>query len=489
MNIVEHDEVFDFALVKSRAVKGVLALTSRTFLLQLISVVSRFVLGAFLSPQDIGIFGATTSVMLLVNYFTDFGFGAALVQKKEKIEDHEIATVFTTQFFITLLIFAIFFIGQTYINGVFRLGTLGTQLLLVLIFTVFLSSFKSIPSILLERDLKFDRVIIPQITEVLVFNIILIFLVVRNFGIASYSWAYLVSSLISIPVYFYVRPWKISFGIYKSSLRTIVTGMTFQTKSILGGLKDNLIVIYLLGSRILNLTANGYITWWQGWAFSPFRFIVDSVTKVTFSAYARVQHDANLLTIALEKSLFAVSLALFPIMGGLIVTAYFFINIVTRYQKWEPGLITFYLFCFQAGISALSNVLVNALDATGRVKITVRLMVLWTALVWILMPITIKLIGFNGFALAQLIISFTIVITIAIVKKYIKFNFLGSILKPLIAATTMSVCVLFLNKMLATNLIHLGLNILAGIIIYIACIFIFCKSETLSFIKLVYQRK
>jgi len=191
-----------------------------------------------------------------------------------------------------------------------------------LIFTIFLSSFKTIPSILLERKIRFDKLVLPQIAEVLIFNIILITLMLKNFGIESFSWAFLVSSIAGIPLYYFISPWRIGVGINKKSLVHLKFGLQFQAKNVLATIKDDLLTVILV--RLLTFTEIGYIGFAQRISLFAYRYIVDSVTKVTFSAYSRIQSDLGVLKLAIEKSLFFTTSLMFPILTGLIL-AFFLI--------------------------------------------------------------------------------------------------------------------------------------------------------------------
>src|SRR3989304_3625843 len=126
-------------------------------------------------------------------FFTDFDLGAALIQKKEELKQGDITTSFTVQALITLSIFILVFIFLGQFAAFFKLNAQAQELLLVLVFTIFLSSFKTIPSILLERSLKFGKLVFPQIVESLIFNGILVALTLSGYGISSFSWAFLVS--------------------------------------------------------------------------------------------------------------------------------------------------------------------------------------------------------------------------------------------------------------------------------------------------------
>ena len=68
--------------VKRRSVSGVLALISRTFIIQIISFVATLSLTIFLDPNTYGIFYLVSSVVNFLAYFSDVGLAAALIQKK-----------------------------------------------------------------------------------------------------------------------------------------------------------------------------------------------------------------------------------------------------------------------------------------------------------------------------------------------------------------------------------------------------------------------
>jgi len=73
--------------VKERAVKGVVVLTGRTFLLNAISLIATGLLTVFLSPSEFGVFWIVSAIVNFLAYFSDVGLAAALIQKKEKLSD------------------------------------------------------------------------------------------------------------------------------------------------------------------------------------------------------------------------------------------------------------------------------------------------------------------------------------------------------------------------------------------------------------------
>lgn len=478
---------FEIAKVGRRSIQGIFALISRTFFLNIISYGASLVIFTILTPREIGVYTAAIAGQRVISFFADFGLGAALVQRKEQLTRDDLTTVFTLQSFVTLFLFLLVLFTQEFIISFFKLGEAGSRLFLVLAFLVFLSSFKTIPSILLERAINFQKLIVPQIIEAFIFNLLLIILVLKGFGINGYTWAFLISGIVGTPFYYIVSPWKIGIGITRESLGHLRYGIQFQAKNVLATIKDDFLTVFL--AKILSFTELGYIGFAQRNAFFAYRFIVDNVTKVTFSTYSRLQDNKKMLKVAIEKSLFFVSASIFPLILGIIVVSPYVISYFPRWQgKWEPALLSLIFFSLNALISSLSGILVNVLDATGRVRLTLKLMTLWMLSTWILTPILIYLYGYNGVSIASFMIALTIVITIFLVKRVVEFSFFKSILKPLICSAIMAVFIFVLASRYAIDLLTLSIIIVSGAFIYGVNLFVIARGDLKIDIKMLFAK-
>lgn len=457
--------------IKHSAVRSVVAVTFRTIFLQLVSAVALFFLQIFLEVGDLGIFFIVTAVFQIFTLFTDVGLGAALIQKKEDLAEHDLGTVFLMQEVLVVLAIGLGILATPIIAAYSHLGPDGMTLYYVLLFTLFISSLKVIPSILLERKLAFEKQILPQIVESIVYNIIVVFLAWKGFGVTSYSWGFGVSAVVGLPLYYLLSPWKINLSFARDRARALLSfGLFYQGKSFLAVIKDNLFTFVMSG--LVGQTGIGYWGTAQRWAYFPYRFVVDSVTKVTFPAYSRAQQNTAILRAGIEKSLFAVSVLLFPLYAVMTVNIQSLIQLIPKYTKWEPAVVSFYFLCSQAIIAALTNILVNVLDATGRVKTTLALMILWIIGTWGLALFLITKLGFTGIAVAQFLVSLTIVIVIVLVKRFVPFDFLGNVFRPLVATAIMTVGMVVLVKILPVNFLSVLVTASCGGIIYLAVIWI-----------------
>jgi O-antigen/teichoic acid export membrane protein len=479
----------DLMTVKGRAVKGIAALTGRTFLLQIISFFGFFLLTIFLGQAEIGLFFAISELVAILGYFSDVGLAAALIQKEEKPSVKDIRSTFTIQQILVLSLLIITFSLSPWLRSFYHIEQSGFFLLVALLIGFFLASLKTVPSVLLERKLKFDLLVVVEIVESLLFYGLAVFLAWHGWGVASYAWAVLARGVAGVILIYCFSPWPIGLAFEKDSLRHLLRfGVPYQANTFLAVIKDRLMNVFLW--KIIGASGVGILGWAQKWAQMPLRFVMDAVMKVTFPAYARMQADKEELKKAVEKTLFFLGLIIFPLLVGIAILAQPLIHLIPKYSKWEVALLALYLFIVNSFWGAVTTPLMNALTAVGKIKIVFKVMVMWTILTWIIYPILAIKYGFNGVALGAALVSFSSAIAIWLVKKYIDFKFFAPLLKPTIGCLAMGFGLFFLRNFLPLTIFNLILLILIGGLLYGGLVFLMVgKSLIVDVKKLFYAFK
>ena len=140
--------------------------------------------------------------------------------------------------------------------------------------------------------------------------------------------------------------------------------------------------------------------------------------------------------------------------------------VLPRYHQWQPALLSLAFFCFEIAMSAISTPLTNTLNAIGKIDLTLKLMMMWTALTWTITPIMIYFFGFSGVAIGSAVIGLSSFITVALVKKHVSIEFIEQIWRQVVASIVMGV-VLALNLQLwSRSFIWLGVGVLVGAVVY-----------------------
>ncbi len=477
-------EDVDIAIITKRSIKGVFALTSRTFFVQVVGFVSNLLLTIFLSPSVFGIFFIVSAAIAFLSYFSDIGLAAALIQKKEQITDEELKTTFTIQQTMVVGVSIIALVLSGYVASFYHLQENGVWLFRALVVAFFLSSFKTIPSIILERELSFEKLVIPQIAETLFFNVTAVVLAMKGYGVESFTIAVLARGIVGVISIYIISPWRMGFAFSRPAAKHLLSfGIPFQANSFLALIKDDLLVAYI--GKVLPLAQVGYIGFAQKWSLTPLRLIMDNVIRITFPSFARLQHDENALAKGIEKSIFASCFVIFPALVGLVVLSPYFIDLIPKYSKWEPALFSLAFFSLNSALSCVSTPLTNALNAVGKIKVSLYLMIFWTAATWILTPIAIMVWGFNGVSIVSAIVAFSVVGVVYLTKKYIYFSILQVTAIPAISAIFMGTIVYFLSPQIIKNFPTLILMIILGIMIYFFTMFTLARKQIIDDVNLV----
>jgi len=473
-----------FETIAKKSVKGLFALVSRTFFVQLLSVFASFILTFFLDPASFGIFFVVSAIVVFLNYFQDIGLAASLIQKKQEPTTHELRTTFTIQQVLVLAVSIPTAIFAPQISAFYKLDYSGLILLYALVFSFIMSSLKTIPTIMLERRLDFNKLVLPQIFENVTYNLCLIVFAALGFKVYSFTIAVLARSVIGLILIYIIQPWPIGISYDTKVLKKLLSfGIPFQANSFLALLKDELFDVYV--AKVLPLTQVGYIGFGQKWAFLPLRLIMDNVVKITFPSFSRLQDDKEALRKAIEKTLFLISICIFPVIVAIILFSPHIVSYLPKYKKWEPALLSLTFFSLSTAMSSLSTPLTNILNAIGKVKITLYFMILWTALTWIISPVFIIWYGYNGVSIASFLISFSSVLVFIITRSFVAF----SMIKPVVPATVASIAML-LFVLLTQNIIlsfpMLIVEMLLSAIFYVTVLYLISKPEidrTVKFIK------
>ncbi len=451
--------------VKERSVRGIVILTGRTFFLQIIAVVASGLMWAYLGPSEIGIFFILNAVINFLNYFSDIGLAASLVQKKEHPSETDLRTTFFVQEILVVTIILIVVFLTPFFTKHYSLNSDGVMLLYALALSFFLSSLKSIPSVLLERKLEFVKLAFPQILEQIIYYLILVFFAMRGFGIKSFTIAVIVRDIVGLFAIYTFQPWKPGFSFSRKTLTGLFKfGIPYQINTLMAAIKDDGMTLVLGG--ILGPVGIGYLATAQKFARYPLTFFMDTVTRVTFPAFSRLQDSKDHLARSVTRSIFFICFLVFPALSGLVIVAPLIVEVVPRYYQWKPALFALTFVSVNFMFAAATTQLTNLLNAIGKIKITFLLMIMWTALTWALIPLLATYFGVNGASVGYAIVGSSSLIAILIAHSYVKFSLYDSIGRPLVGTLAMTIVLVILRNFLPVNAYTIFILSLVGLIVY-----------------------
>jgi len=458
------EQAESFAQIKRKTLISTLSLFFQSGYSAFLGLAANLVVTILLSPKIFGMYITTLSLISVLNYFSDIGLAASLVQKKE-IQDDDVKTTFTIQQFMIIVAISIGFLITNFVKEFYKLPIEGVYLYWALLVSFFISSLKTIPSIFLERKIKFQRIVLVQVIENTVFYISVIVLALLKFELRSFTIAVMLRAVVGLILIYILSPWRPVIGISKKSLKQLLSfGLPFQASSFLALFKDDLIILFL--GKILGFEALGYIGWAKKWAEAPIRIIMDNISRVLFPVISRIQHDKEQIGKVIDRILYYQTLILAPALMAMTIFMQKMVYIIPKYGKWEPALPLFYIFCLASLFSSYSSPFMNLFNALGRVKITFSLMFFWTVVTWILTPLFTQLFGYYGFPYVLLLIASSSVIVSFIAKRFIIFHFFKSIYKSLVATVFMGIVLLIIAQTIPNIYEDLVISVIFGVFTY-----------------------
>ncbi len=459
------EEELSVETIKSKSVRGIVVLTGRTFLLQIIALVAQLLLFAYLGSYELGVFAIVSSIINFLVYFSDIGLAAALIQKKEQPSETDLKTTFTVQQLLVFVPIAVVVLSTPYFVKNYSLTNDGRILLYALCLSTIMSSLKSIPSILLERKLEFVKLVFPQIIEQLVYNVVLVVMAMKGFGVTSFSIAVILRGMVGLALIYWVQPWKPGFAFSLSALKGLFKfGIPYQVNTFLATLKDDGLILILGG--IIGPAGIGVLSFAQKIARLPLTFFMDTVTKVMFPAFSRLQDKKSDLERSVTRSIFFICFFVFPSLMGIVILTPLLVRVVPRYEQWIPALVPIIFISINFAFASATTQLTNLLNAIGKIKITFYLMIMWTVLTWALIPILGLKFGVVGASIGYALVGLSSIVAIIIAKRYVNFSISDSIIKPLIGTVVMGAVLLLVRNFLdvsATSMFILGF---VGVLVY-----------------------
>ncbi len=469
-------------VVKHRAIRGVAVITSRGLILNIIAQVAQLSLLVFLSPEELGIFWIVNSIVLLSVTFSDVGLAAALIQKRNAPTQADLRTTFTSQMFLVLLILIGIYFAAPYIVNAYDLPESGMLLIYALGIGIFLSYLKTIPSVLLERKLEFVKFVFPEIVENLVFYITVVYFAWKGHGVESFIYGVLARGISGVIVIYMLCPWKPGLAFSTPAFRELIKfGLPYQFNSIIANIKDRGMSAIL--GLFIGKAGVGYIGTAERISQMPLRFFMDSVTKVSFPAFSRMQDQKKALEDGVTRSIFFLTFLVYPTAVGLAMIIPVFIDVFPTYEKWSPALTALNFFVISVLFAAVTTQLTNMLSAIGRITTVTKLMLMWAGLTILIVPYLARLYGVNGAAMGYAIVSASSVIAIYVAKKYVNFSLKESIGYTGMATFGMFVVLFVIRQILSPTLINMVVEIVIAGVVYLGIIYLYKGQQLMVDVK------
>lgn len=458
--------------LKRKAAFGVILLSAKRVVIQLIFTSSNIFLARLLFPADFGTFAIVSSAGAIFNVFADLGLAPALIQKKSLLKKADAQTAFSLQLVLGLILVLVIFFSADIFSKFFNLGGLGISLLKLYSLKFLIDPFRQVPLAILERHLNYKKIVMMDILVMLISSGSTVFLAFRGFGVYSFAYGLIISHITSALLLFIFIRWPIGIAFNKKVFWNLTRfGIPFQSHVILGLFYGPLILLYL--GKAVGQTNLGFWQFASGLSVFPIAFS-EILNRVIFPLGARTQTDKVFLKQAIERAVNLVSMTTMPAVFLIGASAGQIIHYVYT-DKWLPALPALYLGLVQMGLIAYTGVFSQFLLSRGHAKVMRNMGLVWATVTWLLAPILIAKFNFVGMSLTGLLVSTTGIWLFFRLRRESSFNFGKNFVTYFLCAIASSAVVASLINILPESFASLVFSLLSGMVVYLILLVVFAR--------------
>lgn len=477
VSVTKHNEstssqLNGFQELKKKSLRGMGALFVRQILVKLIFFAGNVVLARILAPQVFGIYAIVQFVVHFFSTFGDVGIGAALIQKKGELTREELSTTFWLQQMLVWCVVAVVMFAAPLTLKVYpMLPPVGVWLIRAMAVSFLLSSLKTIPAILMEREINFNRIAWVDITENLAFQGVAITGAFLGWEAWSFVAAAVTRAFLGAALIFSLSPWRPSLHYRFESVKGLVRfGLPYQGNQILSFIKDAVTPLFV--GAYAGAAAVGYLNWARNFAFVPL-VLSETFARVAFPAFSRLQDDRELLSRTVDRSIRMMTFILFPVTAILIalgpeITHYFYTD------KWLPAIDAFYIFTCTPLMMGITLPMFSGILSLGKSKIILVMNLALIGIEWgIGVPLVVNF-GFTAIALTQPIsyVAFTLVYKSVLRHHQVEVNVLRNVVRNAAVAVATGTLLFMAKETLVASMMTLILSSACGLLLYLALSFL-----------------
>jgi PST family polysaccharide transporter len=389
--------------LQTRARRGIKLLLGRQIVLQILMFGGGIVLARVLEPSEFGLYAITTFLVGIFSLFGEFGLAPSFIQRKNELTDLDLSVGFTLQQIVTTVVVAALFLLAPYLVSLYPKAPPETiWLVRVLAFSLYLTSWRSMSALQLERHMRYDRVVWVEVLENVSYQIIAVVLALAGYGVWSFIWATLVRGVLGTVLMFLVAPWRIRFRLDRAIAKDILGfGIPFQLQAVINQMANwvtpTLVAIWVGPQAV------GYLSWALANGRRPL-VLVDNVMRVAFPHFSRIQNDREEVERTLSRYLTYLLLAAGLWLSVMVVAGPLLVKLIYT-EKWSPAIPALMLYSIVLGSDMIIWMVSVTLNSLGKVRFATRYTLLRNLAVIGLSVVLVFFMGFNGAPVGYLIVG------------------------------------------------------------------------------------
>ncbi|HEY9679186.1 MAG TPA: oligosaccharide flippase family protein [Drouetiella sp.] len=397
--------------IVQRSDQGLKVLLARHVVTKLLTLASNIVLARFLSPSDFGTFGIAVFTVTMFSLLADGGLGAALLRLQRTPTEIQKHSLFWSQCVLSLSQILLVQLLAAPVAQFYKLSPDTVLIIRVISLGSVVSVFRTLPTILLEREFRFAEQASVEVWECLTYSVLTILLAINHFGVWSFALSSVMSQTVSVLLLFKITRYIPRFGYNWSEARALLKfGMQYQLGNVFIFLRDALnpcLVGFMLGPVSVGLI--NFATQTGAYANQ----LVAPFARLYFPIFCRAQSQPDLIQRACETAV----RWNFVVVAGLTCIALPLLDVWVIHvfgEKWTPAVPILACVLVANTFGTLTGPVIALSNALNRSDLPMKISALTTILSWGLLIFTVKPMGIVCFGLIQIVSQ---LVQLSIVKK------------------------------------------------------------------------
>ena len=423
-------------------------------------------LARILDPEEYGVVALLTTFIAIANVFIQQGFQTALIQKPNA-DETDFSSVFWMNLGVGVLLYLVLFAAAPLISAFYETPEL-TGLLRVFSLVVLFGSVSAIENALVQRRMEFKHLFKSSLIAVVLSGVAGIAAALSGMGPMSLVLQQLTYQFLYMVVIVKSVGW---FPKRVFDLGRVKTLFAFGWKLLCSALIDtvyNNVYALVIGK----IETKERLAYYDKGNLFPSVLVTNingAIQQVMLPALSESQNDREKMRSMMRRSIVTSSYIMFAMMAGLIAVAEPLISLLLT-DKWLPAVPFMRLLCLDYALWPFHTANLQAINATGRSEIYLKLEIVKKSLGILLMLLAIPHGILVMVAMKPLSSLLSTVINAYPNGKLLHYSFIEQwrdVLPSACLAAVMGVCVYLLQFLGLPALLTIVLQIVVGVGLYV----------------------
>lgn len=474
--------------MKKKTIEGLFWRFGERIIAQLITFIVSIMLARILVPEQYGTISIVNIFISLANVLVTDGLGTSLIQKKDA-DELDFCTMFYASMILSVILYGLLFVAAPFVATVYN-NELLTPVLRVMGVRILIAGFNSIQQAYVSRNMVYKKFFYSTLFGTVASAFIGIGMAYRGYGVWALVAQYTSNNIIDTIVLFITIEWRPKFrfsirrfwSLYSYGWKVMCTGFigTFfeQLRGLIIGVRYTSadLAFFNKGEQIPGFISGN---------------INQTISSVMFPAISAIHDNEINMRNAVSRMMEVCSYITMPLLFGVATIAPQLIRILLT-DKWLPCIPFLQIICVQQCFAIISTANLQAIKASGRSDILLKLEFIKKPFYFIMLIITMH-ISPIAIVIGNMVYT-EIALIINSVPNKINFNYgykeqWNAIGKNLITSLIMSGGVYLVGKMSISPFLLLPIQIICGLMFYILLSMTFKNRSFLYLLKLFYMSR